>query len=100
VRGNDIWIHARDYAGAYVFIKYRSGKTAPLDILLDGGNLALFYSKGRNNGSGDCYYTQVKYLRRAKNGPRGKVIPTQEKNISIKLDQKRLKKLEEARIRY
>jgi hypothetical protein len=35
-----------------------------------------------------------------KNGPRGKVIPTQEKNISIKLDQKRLKKLEDARIRH
>jgi predicted ribosome quality control (RQC) complex YloA/Tae2 family protein len=100
VRGNDLWLHARDYAGAYVFIKHRSGKTAPLDILLDGGNLALFYSKGRNNGSCDCYYTQVKYLRRAKNGPKGKVIPTQEKNIFIKLDQKRLKKLEEARIRY
>jgi predicted ribosome quality control (RQC) complex YloA/Tae2 family protein len=99
VRGNDLWLHARDYAGAYVFIKHRPGKTPPLDILLDGGNLALFYSRGRNNGSGDCYYTQVKYLRRAKNGPKGKVIPTQEKNISVKLDQKRLKKLEEARIR-
>jgi predicted ribosome quality control (RQC) complex YloA/Tae2 family protein len=100
VRGNDIWIHARDYSGAYVFIKCRPGKTAPLDILLDGGNLALFYSKGRNNGAGDCYYTQVKYLRRMKNGPRGKVIPTQEKNIAVKLDRKRLKKLEEARIRH
>jgi predicted ribosome quality control (RQC) complex YloA/Tae2 family protein len=100
VRGNDLWLHVRDYAGAYVFIKYRPGKTAPLEVLLDGGNLALFYSKGRNNGSGDCYYTQVKYLRRAKNGPRGKVIPTQEKNLFIRLDQKKLKKLEDARIRY
>ncbi|MDR2048612.1 MAG: NFACT RNA binding domain-containing protein, partial [Treponema sp.] len=100
VRGNDLWLHARDYAGAYVFIKYRPGKTAPLDILLDAGNLALFYSKGRNNGYSNCYYTQAKYLRRLKNGPKGKVIPTQEKNIFIKLDQNRLKKLEEARIRH
>ncbi|MDR0402290.1 MAG: NFACT family protein [Treponema sp.] len=100
VRGNDLWLHARDYAGAYVFIKHRPGKTPPLDVLLDGGNLALFYSRGRNNGSCDCYYTRVKYLRRVKTGPKGKVIPTQEKNIFIKLDQKRLKKLEDARIRY
>ncbi|MDR1505859.1 MAG: NFACT family protein [Treponema sp.] len=100
VRGNDIWLHVRDYSGSYVFIKHRSGKTAPLDILLDGGNLALFYSKGRNNGSGNCYYTQVKYLRRAKNGPKGKVIPTQEKNLFVTLDEKRLKKLEDTRIRY
>lgn len=98
VKGNDLWLHARDYAGSYVFIKQRSGKTVPLEILLDAGNLAIFYSKGRNNGSGNCYYTQVKYLRRAKNGPPGKVLPSQEKNVFIKLDQKRLKKLEGARI--
>jgi predicted ribosome quality control (RQC) complex YloA/Tae2 family protein len=99
VKGNDLWIHARDFTGAFVFVKHRSGKTVPLEILLDAGNLALFYSSGRNNGAGNCRYTQVKYLRRVKDGPPGKVIPSQEKNISISLDQKRLKKLETARLR-
>jgi hypothetical protein len=32
----------------------------PLDILLDAGNLAIFDSKGRNNGEGDLFYTPVK----------------------------------------
>lgn len=100
VKGNDLWLHARDYAGSFVFVKYRSGKSVPLEILLDAGNLAVFYSKGRNNGAGNCYYTQVKYLRRAKDGPPGKVLPSQEKNLFIKLDQKRLKKLEDTRLRY
>jgi predicted ribosome quality control (RQC) complex YloA/Tae2 family protein len=68
-----------------------------LDILLDAGNLALFYSKGRNAGEGDLFYTQVKYLRRVKNGPKGLVIPTQEKNLHIKLDEPRLKELEQCR---
>ncbi|MDR2211455.1 MAG: NFACT family protein [Spirochaetaceae bacterium] len=94
VKGNDLWLHVRDWSGAYVFIQRRPGKTVPLEVLLDAGNLALFYSKGRNNGRGDLYYTPVKYLRRAKNGPRGLVIPTQEKNLRITLDQERLKKLE------
>jgi len=98
VKGNDLWLHVRDWAGSYVFIKNRPGKTVPLEVLLDAGNLALFYSKGRNNKKGDLYYTQVKFLRRAKNGPKGLVIPTQEKNLSITLDDKRLKKLEAARI--
>jgi predicted ribosome quality control (RQC) complex YloA/Tae2 family protein len=98
VRGNDLWLHARDYHGSYVFIKQRSGKTVPLDILLDAGNLAVFYSKGRNNAKGDLFYTQVKYLRRAKDGPKGLVIPTQEKNLHIKLDKERLRVLEDARI--
>jgi predicted ribosome quality control (RQC) complex YloA/Tae2 family protein len=98
VKGNDLWLHARDYPGSYVFIKQRAGKTVPLDILLDAGNLAIFYSKGRNNGEGDLFYTPVKFLRRAKDGPKGLVIPTQEKNLHIKVDEKRLKVLETCRI--
>jgi predicted ribosome quality control (RQC) complex YloA/Tae2 family protein len=98
VKGMDLWLHARDYPGSYVFIKQRPGKTIPLEILLDAGNLALFYSKGRNNGEGDLFYTPVKNLRRAKDGPRGLVIPTHEKNLRVKMDEKRLKELEQCRI--
>ncbi|MDR0301456.1 MAG: NFACT RNA binding domain-containing protein, partial [Treponema sp.] len=98
VKGNDLWLHARDYHGSYVFIKQRAGKTVPLEILLDAGNLAVFYSKGRNNGGGDLFYTQVKYLRRAKDGPKGLVIPTQEKNLHVKLDEARLRVLENCRV--
>jgi predicted ribosome quality control (RQC) complex YloA/Tae2 family protein len=90
VRGNDYWLHTRDFPGGYVFIKAIKGKSIPLETLLDAGNLALYYSKGRNSGKGELYYTQVKYLRRAKDGPKGLVLPTQEKNLSITLDQKRL----------
>jgi predicted ribosome quality control (RQC) complex YloA/Tae2 family protein len=98
VKGNDLWLHVRDVPGSYVFIKQRSGKTVPLEILLDAGNLAVFYSKGRNNGGGDLFYTPVKYLRRVKNGPKGLVIPTQEKNLHIKVDENRLRELERCRI--
>jgi predicted ribosome quality control (RQC) complex YloA/Tae2 family protein len=98
VKGNDLWLHARDFPGSYVFIKQRAGKSVPLDILLDAGNLAIFYSKGRNNGEGDLFYTPVKYLRRAKNGPKGLVLPTQEKNLHIKVEEKRLKELERCRV--
>jgi predicted ribosome quality control (RQC) complex YloA/Tae2 family protein len=98
VKGNDMWLHVRDYAGSYVFIRQRAGKSYPLDILLDAGNLAVFYSKCRNNGEADLFYTPVKFLRRAKNGPKGLVIPTQEKNLHIKVDQRRLKELELCRI--
>jgi predicted ribosome quality control (RQC) complex YloA/Tae2 family protein len=98
VKGGDLWLHVRDFPGSYVFIKQRSGKSFPLEIMLDAGNLAIFYSKGRNNGEGDLFYTPVKYLRRAKNGPKGLVLPTQEKNLHIKLDEKRLRELESCRI--
>ncbi|MCR5612934.1 NFACT family protein [Treponema sp.] len=94
VRGSDMWFHTRDCPGGYVFVKYRAGKTIPLDIMLDAGNLAVYYSKARKNGKADLYYTQVKHLRRAKNGPKGLVLPTQEKNLTITLDKNRLSRLD------
>ena len=94
VRGDDLWLHVRDFPGGYVFIKARKGKTVPLDILLDAANLAVYYSKARNAGKTDLYYTHVKYLRRAKNGPKGLVLPTQEKNLCIEPDKNRLARLD------
>ena len=94
VRGKDLWLHVRDFAGGYVFIKAQKNKTVPLDILLDAGNLAVYYSKARNNTKVDLYYTHVKYLRRAKNGPKGLVLPTQEKNLCITPDKARLSRLD------
>ncbi|MDR1787199.1 MAG: NFACT family protein [Treponema sp.] len=96
VRGNDLWLHTRDTPGGYVFVRHRAGKTVPLEVLLDAGNLAVFYSKARNAREADLFYTQVKYLRRAKGGPKGLVIPTQEKNLHITLDEKRLRALEDS----
>ena len=98
VRGNDLWLHVRDFPGGYVFVKARNGKTVPLEVLLDAANLAVYYSKARNNTKVDLYYTEVKYLRRAKNGPKGLVLPTHEKNLCITPDKKRLERLEEEKI--
>ena len=92
-RGNDLWLHTRDVPGGYVIIKHQQGKSIPLEVLLDAGNLALFYSKARESGKADLYYTQVKYLRRVRQGKTGSVIPTQEKNLTIELDRARLDRL-------
>lgn len=95
VRGQDLWMHTRDYSGGYVFVKARSGKTVPLDIMLYAGNLAVWHSKARKNGQADLYYTQVKYLRRAKDGPKGLVLPTHEKNLLVRIDEAKMRRLEE-----
>ncbi len=93
VKGNDLWLHTRDYPGAYVFIKAKPGKSVPLETLLDAGNLAVFYSKARESGQADLYYTHVKYLRRAKGAKLGTVLPTQEKNLSVRIEETRLRRL-------
>ena len=98
VKGQDLWFHTRDFPGGYVFIKAKSGKSVPLEIMLIAGNLAVHYSKARKNGEADLYYTQVKHLRRAKNGPKGLVLPSNEKNLHVKLDTRLLRQLEENEI--
>jgi predicted ribosome quality control (RQC) complex YloA/Tae2 family protein len=96
VRGNDWWLHTRDVPGAYVFVKTLPGKSVPLDTLLDAGNLAVFYSKARAAGRAELYYTQAKYLRRAKGENPGTVLPSHEKNLSVRLDPKRLDRLRDS----
>ena len=93
VRGNDVWLHARDFPGGYVFIKGARDKSVPLEVLLDAGALAIHFSKGRAGGKGEVYYTFVKYLRRAKDAKKGTVLPTQEKNISVRADEARIRRL-------
>ncbi len=93
VRGNDYWLHTRDTPGAYVFIKRKGQKTIPLEILLDAGNLAIHYSKAKKSAKADLYYTQVKYLRKVKGGKKGLVLPTQEKNLYITVEEERIQRL-------
>jgi predicted ribosome quality control (RQC) complex YloA/Tae2 family protein len=93
VRGNDLWLHTRDYPGGYVFILTRKGKSVPLEVLLDAGNLAVHFSKAKSNGRAELYYAQVKHLRRVKGGPVGLVLPTHEKNLSVVVDQIRLDRM-------
>ncbi|MDC7219196.1 MAG: NFACT family protein [Spirochaetales bacterium] len=93
VRGNDLWLHSRDWPGGYIFIKTIKGKSVPLETLLDAGTLAVHYSKGKRSGKCDLYYTEVKYLRRAKGAPKGTVLPTREKNLTVELDSSRLARL-------
>jgi len=93
VRGNDWWFHARDWPGAYVFVKAQPGKSLPLETMLDAATLAVHFSRGKTSGQGDVYYTRVKYLRRAKGARRGTVLPTQEKNLHVKLDPARIERL-------
>ncbi|AYE36225.1 hypothetical protein DB313_01780 [Borrelia turcica IST7] len=93
-KGNDYWLHTRDYPGAYVFIRNKKNKTPPLEVLLHAGNLCVFYTKAaRKSGKADLYYTHVKNLRRVKGGKKGLVIPHKEKNLNIKLDLDMLRKI-------
>lgn len=90
-RGSDYWLHIRDFSGGYVIIKSQLNKTVPLPVLLDAANLAIHYSKARKNNKADIFYTQVKNLKRIKNGKTGLILPMHEKNLRVEMDEERLK---------
>lgn len=92
-KGNDYWMHTRDYPGGYVFIKAVRNKSIDLETILDAGNLALLFSKAKNLAKADTYFTQVKYLKRVKGGKKGTVLPSNEKNYTIERDEKRIARL-------
>jgi predicted ribosome quality control (RQC) complex YloA/Tae2 family protein len=96
VRGNDLWFHCRDFPGAHVFVRSLAGKSVPLEVMLDAANLAVHYSKAKASGAADVYYTAVKYLRRPRDGTPGLVLPTQEKNLHVRLERARVERLERA----
>lgn len=94
VRGLDLWMHVRDMAGAYVFIKSIRGKSFPLETLLDAANLAIFYSKAKKEMQGEVRYTEVKHLKKIKGDKKGLVVPQNEKNMFVKLDLSRIERLQ------
>ena len=67
-RGNDMWLHVRQFPGGFVIIKHKKGKSIPLETLLDAANLALLYSSAKKKINGDVHYTEIKNLRRIKGG--------------------------------
>ena len=89
-----MWLHVRDYPGGYVFIKCRKDKSIPLNILLDGANLALLYSGKKYKDKADIIYTEVKNLRTVKGGKEGLVLAQNEKNLFITYDEDRIAKLQ------
>ncbi len=93
VRGSDLWLHARDYAGSYVFIRAQKNKSIPPEVLLAAARLAIYYSKARKNLGGDVHTTFVKNLRRVKGGPVGLVIPYFEKNLYITFTEAQIREL-------
>jgi predicted ribosome quality control (RQC) complex YloA/Tae2 family protein len=90
-RGNDLWMHIRGKPGAHVLIPLQSGKSAPLETLLDAAHLALHYSGGAGWGKTEVDYTFKKYVKRIKDSTEASY--TNNKTLLINPDRTRIKKL-------
>ncbi len=80
---NDLWLHARGYAGSHVIIKQQAGKPFPQAVIEKAASLAAWYSKGKNDSLCPVIVTEKKYVRKAKGMAPGQVIVEKEKTLMV-----------------
>ncbi len=90
-RGSDVWLHVRGKPGAHVLVPLTSGKSAPLETLLDAATLAIYYSGGEKWGKTEVDYTFKKYVRRIKDSTEASY--TNNKTLILEADPARIKRL-------
>ena len=90
-RGNDIWMHVRGKPGAHLVIPVNSGKSVPLETLLDAAQLTIHYSSNGKWGKTEVDYAFKKYVKRIKDSTEASY--SNNKTLLIEPDAARLKRL-------
>lgn len=74
----DLWLHARGVTGSHVVIKHQAGKTIPQQVISYAAQLAVQYSKARNQTHFPVIVTPKKFVRKVKGSPPGAVLVSRE----------------------
>ncbi len=86
-KGNDEWLHTRDYPGSHIIIPIAKNEEMDGKTLNEACQLALHFSKAKGNNSADVYYTKRKYLTKPKNASAGMVNLSKYKIINVILNE-------------
>ncbi|MDF1563901.1 MAG: NFACT RNA binding domain-containing protein [Deltaproteobacteria bacterium] len=95
-RGNDLWLHVRDWPGSHVVIQASGGrKDAEVDptTLLEAGLLAAHFSDGREAGAVEITFTERKHLRHPPGAAPGLVSVAKGRSLRVVPDPARLEAL-------
>jgi len=85
---SDVWLHARDAAGAHVVLRWSRDEPPPSRDLEEAAVLAAWHSKSRGSGLVPVDWTRRKYVRKAKGGPPGLVLVQRTETIFVKPDER------------
>ncbi|MGH7483001.1 MAG: NFACT RNA binding domain-containing protein, partial [Longimicrobiales bacterium] len=81
---DDIWLHARDVAGAHVILRWgRKDQGPPHRDLIEAAALAARASKARTSGTVAVDWTLRKYVRKPRRAPPGSVVPDRVKTVFV-----------------
>lgn len=93
-RGSDFWMHVRDFPGSHVVIRVSKGKRPDEQTIKDAAQLALAYSKGKNQGIVDLILTQCKFISRSRN-KKGLVFISSKEVFQDQFDSVRFQKIKQ-----
>jgi predicted ribosome quality control (RQC) complex YloA/Tae2 family protein len=82
----DIWLHARDSAGAHVILRWTRKEKPPRKDLAEAAILAALNSGSRSSGTVPVDWTRRKYVRKARKSPPGTVIPQEVQTLFVEPD--------------
>lgn len=83
---NDVWLHARDAAGAHVVLRWTNADTPPAKDLREAASLAAWHSKSRGAAVVPVDWTRRKHVRKPRGAKPGTVILREERTIMVRPD--------------
>lgn len=89
---SDIWMHTKNIPGSHVIIKSIGGRVSDA-ALLEGAQLAAFYSKAKNSTNVPVDYTERKNVKKPSGSKPGMVIYYTNKTIFANPDENSIKKI-------
>ncbi len=97
-RGKDLFFHVAATPGSHVILRTGGRADPPSDAILDACELAAHYSKARNATRVDVHVVPIANVRKPKGAKPGLVAVHGGKNVHLRREDARLRRVLEARI--
>jgi hypothetical protein len=85
-RPQDIWLHARDAAGAHVILRWTGEGNPPARDLAEAAGLAALHSRARHAALVPVDWTLRKYVRKPRKAPPGRVLTERVQTLFVEPD--------------
>jgi predicted ribosome quality control (RQC) complex YloA/Tae2 family protein len=97
-RPRDLWLHAKNIAGAHVVVRLDKGASCPPDALVEAAHLAAHFSDARGERIVEIAYTPRRYVRKPRGSAPGAVVVDREKVLILRKQDDLLHRLLQAEL--
>jgi predicted ribosome quality control (RQC) complex YloA/Tae2 family protein len=97
-RPHDLWLHAKNRAGAHVVVPLDKSASCPADVLVEAAHLAAHFSEARDEALVEIQHTPRRYLRKPRGSAPGFVVVDREKVMVLRRDAQLLRRLLEREV--